>query len=152
MPAPYPGRCLCGEIEYRLSDEPVAYYACHCTDCQKRSGSGFALSMWVKRAALEVTKGAPAIVTRKATNGKPRQYSDCPECGTRLWSEPGRIPDLAVLRPGTLDDPNQFTPALHMWTRSKQSWVKIPEGVANYETKVGSFEEIFRLYRERRKS
>jgi len=32
MPAPYTGRCLCGEVEYRLNDEPVAYYACHCTE------------------------------------------------------------------------------------------------------------------------
>jgi hypothetical protein len=149
MPAPYAGRCLCGAIEYRLNDEPVTFYACHCTDCQKRSGSGFALSMWVKRAALEIAKGDPVVTAWKAANGAPRRYRDCPECGTRLRSEPGRFPDLSVLRPGTLDDPRQFTPVLHMWTRSALPWVKIPEGAARYEKQVGSFEEMLTLWRER---
>ena len=151
MPAPYAGRCLCGAIEYRLTDEPVTYYACHCTNCQKRSGSGFALSMWVKRAALEVTKGEPVLALTKAVDGTPRYYRDCGQCGVRLWSEPARFPELAVLRPATLDDPKQFTPVLHMWTQSALPWVGIPEGAARYERQVGGIDELARLWRERGK-
>ena len=36
MPLPYTGRCICDAIHYRLTEEPLTLYACHCTDCQKR--------------------------------------------------------------------------------------------------------------------
>src|SRR5262245_4900976 len=87
VPAPYTGRCLCGEIEYRLNSEPVTYYACHCTNCQKRSGTAFALSLWVKRGDLQVTKGEPVLRVTTAVDGKPRHMRECAKCGTRLWSE-----------------------------------------------------------------
>jgi len=55
MAPPYTGGCVCGATRYRLTAEPLTLYACHCTDCQKRSGSAFGLSMWVHRGALELT-------------------------------------------------------------------------------------------------
>jgi hypothetical protein len=151
MPAPYPGRCLCGEIEYRLNDEPVTYYACHCTDCQRRSGSSFGLSMWVKRGSLEVTKGEPALFELSGPDGKPRYQRNCAKCGIRLWSEPAKHPEIAVLRPGSLDDAKSFTPVAHIWMRSAHPWVRVPEGVARFEQQAG-FEELARLWRERGKS
>jgi hypothetical protein len=63
VPPPYPGRCLCGAVRYRVTEEPLTLYACHCTDCQKRSGSAFGLSMWVRRAAIEATRGEAASLT-----------------------------------------------------------------------------------------
>lgn len=149
MPAPYSGRCMCGEVEYRLKDEPVTYYACHCTDCQKRAGSGFGLSMWVKRASLEVTKGEVALQVLAGPDGSPRHQRICARCGVRLWSEPAKRPELAVLRPGTLDNAKQFTPVAHIWTRSALPWVAIPEGAARYEKQPGDFAELARLWRER---
>jgi hypothetical protein len=148
MPAPYTGRCLCGEVEYRLNGDPVTYYACHCTNCQKRSGTAFALSMWVKRGALEVTKGDAALRITTAVDGTPRHMRECAKCGTRLWTE---RPELAGLRPGTLDDPKQFTPVAHIWTRSKQPWVQIPEGVASFEKQAGGFDVLVSLWRDRAK-
>ncbi len=149
MPAPYTGRCMCGAIEYRLNDEPVTYYACHCTDCQKRSGSSFGLSMWVKRASLELTKGEVALQVLAGPDGSPRHQRICANCGVRLWSEPARFPELAVLRPGTLDDAKRFTPVAHIWTRSQLPWVQIPPGAPSYEKQAGSFEVLVKLWRER---
>jgi hypothetical protein len=149
MAVPYPGRCMCGAIEFRLNEEPVTYYACHCTDCQKRAGSSFGLSMWVKRASLEVTRGEPALQVWAGPDGSPREQKICAKCGVRLWSEPARFPELAVLRPGTLDDAKRFTPVAHIWTRSAHPWVVIPEGVASFEMqpKPG---ELTKLWQERR--
>ena len=42
MAPPYTGRCFCEAVKYRITDEPLTFYACHCTDCQKRSGSALA--------------------------------------------------------------------------------------------------------------
>ena len=52
MSAPYLGRCFCGDIRYRVTQEPITYYLCHCTECQQRTGSAFALSLWVRRSGL----------------------------------------------------------------------------------------------------
>ena len=53
MPAPYDGGCLCGLIRYRLTDEPLTLYACHCTDRQRETGSAFGLSMIVPKSAID---------------------------------------------------------------------------------------------------
>ena len=68
LKAPYPGKCLCGAVQFRLTEEPLTLYACHCTDCQKRSGSAFGLSLWVHRAAIQVIEGRPELncLTRAA--------------------------------------------------------------------------------------
>lgn len=52
MSAAYMGGCLCGAIRYRVLSEPLTVHACHCTDCQRRAGSAFALSMFVDAAEL----------------------------------------------------------------------------------------------------
>lgn len=134
MPPPYTGRCLCGATRYRITEEPLAVYACHCTDCQKRSGSAFGLSMWIHRAAIEVTQGEAALHTSSTREGRIRNGRICAQCSIRLWSELQERPNLAVARPGTLDDTSWLRPAAHLWTRSAQPWFAFPKGVTRYET------------------
>lgn len=49
MPAPYTGGCQCGSVRYVLTSEPLRVAACHCTECQRQSGSAFGMSMSVKK-------------------------------------------------------------------------------------------------------
>jgi hypothetical protein len=58
----------------------------------------------------------------------------CPECGTRIYVEPGFAPALVSLKPGTLDDTSELRPDLHAWPRSRQSWFDLPDEAAKYET------------------
>ena len=143
------GRCYCGAVRYRINEAPLTVYACHCTDCQKRSGSAFGLSMWVNRAAIEVTQGEAALLVATGHDGRPRRTRACLQCHTRLWSEPEKNPKLAVVRPGTLDDTSWLEPVAHIWTRSAQKWVEIPEGVARYETQPASMAELVTLWRNK---
>jgi len=136
------GQCLCGAVRYKVNCKPLTMYACHCTDCQKRTGSAFGLSMWVLRSAIEVTAGEPTLQTLKHSDGQPRFVRLCAQCGTRLWSEPARRPELAVLRPGTLDDTSSLRPVAHLWTRSAQPWVVIPEGAIRYDTQPENLLEL----------
>jgi len=147
MPAPYTGRCFCGSAQYRIAEEPLVVYACHCTDCQKRSGSAFGLSMWVRLTALSLAKGEVRADAPLAADGRPRPGKVCPLCSIRLWSEPPHRPGLAVVRPGTLDDTSWIRPQAHLWTRSAQPWVAIPEGVPRYETQPKDFNELLEIGR-----
>lgn len=148
MSPPYPGHCLCGQIQFQLTAEPLTFYACHCTDCQRRSGGAMLLSMWVNRASLEVLQGSPHLVSSIANDGRERKNRVCPACETRLWSEPVDRPNLAILRPGTLEQAKDFAPVAHLFVRSALPWIAIPEGVARYDTKPDDPTELVRLWRE----
>ena len=144
MKPPYPGRCLCGATAYRLMAEPIMIYACHCTDCQKRTGSAFGLSMWVPRRAVEVTKGKAELHISTTAGGRPRHVRVCERCGIRLWSEPLKLPEIAIVRAGTLDDTSWVRPVAHLWTRSAQPWFVFPPDVPRYETQPADYFELTR--------
>jgi len=143
---PYNGRCFCEATRFRINAEPLTLYACHCTDCQKRTGSAFVLSLWVPRKAVEVTFGEAMERDLKGPDGKRRPGRHCPHCAARLWSEPEKRPELAVVRAGILDDTSWLRPVAHIWTRSAQPWFIFPEGVPQYATQPGDFTELIRLW------
>ena len=128
---PQRGSCLCGTVEFSLSEDPVTLYACHCTDCQRQTGSSFALSMIVRREALEVVSGQPEQYSVELADGRVKEAHFCARCSTRLWG-PSSIAGLAVLEPGTLDDTSWLSPVGHIWTRSAQPWVVIPDNELSF--------------------
>ena len=139
---------MCGEVRYRVTEEPLTLYACHCTDCQTRSGSAFGLSMWVDRTAIEITAGQAELHAR-TIGGKVRKRRICAQCGTNLFSEPREGSTSAIVRPGTLDDTSWLHPVAHMWTRSAQPWVVFPAGAKKYEQQPADFAELVALWRDR---
>ncbi len=63
------------------------------------------------------------------SSGRPHDVYRCTICQTAVWSDYGRRPAMRFVRACTLDDPGALVPAAHIFTRSKLSWVKLPEGV-----------------------
>jgi hypothetical protein len=148
-PPPYTGRCLCGAAEYRVTAEPMTVYACHCTNCQKRSGSAFGISLWVPRTAVEVTKGEVALLAFTGEDGRERRRRHCPRCTTALWLEPVRHEALAIVLGGTLDDTSWLRPVAHLWTRSAQPWLAFPEGAPRYEQQPADMRELIERWAAR---
>ena len=142
------GGCLCGEIRYVLKAEPLTLYACHCTDCQRRTGTAFAMCLVVKRDSLEVTKGTPAMFAVKMDDGRTKTGQVCTKCNTRLWGDPIKAPGISIVQPGTLDDPSWLRPVAHIWTRSAQPWFQFPKDATLFEgqPEPGA---LARLWRER---
>jgi hypothetical protein len=122
------GGCLCGRVRYRLRGEPLAFYACHCTDCQRQSGAAFGLSMIVQRDQVDEIVGEPATFEVGMPDGRTKRGCYCGSCAARVWGEPVKLPEIRVLRPGTLDDPGCWTPFGDIWTASARSWVRLTEG------------------------
>lgn len=150
MLLPYLGNCICGQVKFRLNSEPLTLYACHCTDCQRRSGGALLLSMWVYRESLEVLEGTPTLVSSIANDGRERRNKVCSACQVRLWSEPVNRPKLAILRPGLLAQAKGFSPIAHQYIRSAFPWFVFPEGIPRYETAPEDPAELVRLWREAR--
>ena len=123
------GGCACGDIRYKLTNAPMIVHACHCRDCQKQTGSAFVLNLWIERKFVEPRGAAPVAFSVPAgSSGKPHDVYRCPHCGTALWSKYHAAPgDTVLLRAGTLDDPSQITPDVHIFTRSKLPWLELPK-------------------------
>ena len=99
---PLDGGCQCGAARYSLAAQPLTLYACHCTECQRQSGSAFGLSMLAPRADFSVLAGAPVAWNRpgeRTASGKPATCWHCPACGVRMFIFPERAPDLVIKVP-----------------------------------------------------
>ena len=121
---PQHGRCLCGDVEYRLIEDPMTVYLCHCTDCQIQSGASFALSMIVRAEALEIVRGTPREISIELDDGRIKRSQYCGRCSTRI-SGLSNADGFSVVEPGTLDDTSWFRPVGHIWARSAQPWFPI---------------------------
>lgn len=127
MPAEHlSGSCSCGKITYTVKARLDQGYACHCTDCQTRTGSAFAALLPAAAAGLEVW-GQTQTVVQLEGQGVRSIAHVCPDCLTRLFNRNPLWPDLAIMRAGTLERSSEFVPALHIFTRSAQPWISFPE-------------------------
>ncbi|MEQ9122079.1 MAG: GFA family protein, partial [Alphaproteobacteria bacterium] len=80
------GRCVCGEVRYRLKAAPIVTHCCHCRWCQRETGTAFALNAVVETANVEVLAGQPDLVHTPSASGKGQKIARCPTCRVALWS------------------------------------------------------------------
>lgn len=145
---PLAGGCLCGDARYELTALPLGHYNCHCKDCQRMSGTGWAMSMPVRRAHLRHVSGALSAYDKPADSGRVVRMVGCARCGTRLWNEPLSAPDLAILRPGTLDDLSWTAPVGDIWTASRVPWARIDPDTPNYPGQPSDREALYAAWRK----
>lgn len=127
------GGCQCGQIRYSAPTQPLALYACHCTECRKQSSSAFGISFCVPRAGFRVVRGAPSFWSRQTANGHTLRCAFCNNCGSRLWHESSGYPDSLNIKGGSLDEPLDVSNAIHIWVSSKLPGVVIPEGAVVFD-------------------
>ena len=126
------GGCACGAVRYRLASSPLFVHCCHCRNCQRQTGSAFVVNLLIEAAHLELTAGAAQPVDVPRDDGSVQRIFRCPHCQVAVFSEYGR-PDVRFVRAGTLDDPTDVTPDVHIFTRSKVGWLGLPESTPAFE-------------------
>ena len=121
------GGCACGAVRFRLASAPMFVHCCHCRDCQRQTGSAFALNALVETDRITLLSGALEPVAAPTDSGRPHDIHRCRACRTALCV-------------GTLDEPTRLPPDVHIYTRSKLPWIELPQGVpafeAYYDTKA----------------
>ena len=121
------GGCACAALRYRLASEPLFIHCCHCLNCQRQTGSAFVVNLLIEAERVEVLAGTPQPVDAPRDHGSAQRIFRCPECQVAIFSEYGP-PEVRFVRGGTLDDPTEVAPDVHIYTRSKVGWVTVPEG------------------------
>jgi hypothetical protein len=129
------GGCACGAVRYALSSGPMFVHCCHCTDCQRQTGSAFVINAIYESDRIRLARGskAPVAVTVPTDSGRPHDVYRCDSCQTAVWSDYGRRPTYIFVRVGTLDEPARMAPDVHIFTRSKLPWVQLPSGARAYK-------------------
>jgi hypothetical protein len=115
------GGCLCGKVRYSASGDPAFAGVCHCTDCQKFTGSAFAAIVGVPKSALTI-QGDLAVYSKTGESGKSIHRRFCPHCGSSVADA---LPDIVMLGAGTLDDASWVKPGMQIYCDSAQPWVHL---------------------------
>jgi hypothetical protein len=127
---PLEGGCTCRFVRYRMKTAPMWVNCCHCSWCQRETGSAFAINALIEADRVEVTQGEVEVVNTPSASGKGQKIARCPRCRVALWSNYAGAGDLVrFVRVGTLDDPARCPPNVHIFTTTKQPWVVLPPSV-----------------------
>jgi hypothetical protein len=123
--------CLCGKVRYSANAEPAFIGVCHCTDCQKFTGSAFSVVVALPKDALSV-QGKVSTFSKPGDSGQPTQRRFCPECGSPVVEEVAVMPGIMMIGAGTLDDPSWVKPAMQIFCDSAQPWVQLGGGLQSF--------------------
>ena len=125
----FDGGCTCGHVRYRMSSGPLIVHGCHCTWCQRQSGTAFATNAIIESDRVSLLQGDVEEMMIPSPGGKGQLMARCPKCRVTVWSQyyfGGYRKYFKFIRAGTLDDPTAMPPDVHIFTSTKQPWVLLP--------------------------
>ncbi|HEU5362374.1 MAG TPA: GFA family protein [Gaiellaceae bacterium] len=121
---PLTGGCLCGGVRFEIDEAPQSASYCHCTRCQRRTGTAASAQARVPAGALRVVEGEELVREWAPPDGWPKCF--CSACGSALWS---RDPQGTVLgvRLGAFDSDPGVRPAYRQYVAYAAAWEEIPD-------------------------
>ena len=125
------GGCLCGQVRFALKAPPLRATHCHCRMCQLASGAPLVTWTQVRQADLTWIRGEPKIYPSSDI----AERGFCEDCGSTLtfrYLEESEMLDVAAV---CFDDPGVFDPLDHIWTKTRPRWIKLADGLPEYEEK-----------------
>lgn len=124
-------------------------YACHCRDCQKRTGSAFSMGSIYALSGLSLT-GSLSTWERTSDDGNTNTRYSCSQCGNIIYGISSSSPELIKLQPGTLDETGELHVDAHIWAGRAQPWVQLTDDALQYDTQPEQLIEIFHAVLKRR--
>jgi hypothetical protein len=132
------GGCVCGAVRYVTRGEPMRVTVCHCTWCQRRSGTAFAVEPVFNEDQVEIRGGS--LTRYRHISDESGRWLDnefCSRCGTNIGLTLEWRPGVRIIDAGTFDDPSWIRADRHqfryIFLRSAQSWSEVPEGAECYD-------------------
>lgn len=122
---PLTGGCLCGGVRFRVDAPLVVATYCHCTRCQRRTGTAASAQARIQPGSLTVTQGEELIRTYAPPDGFPKLF--CGACGSALWSQSPVDPEIISVRLGAFDGDPGIRPSLRQFVAYAASWEDIPD-------------------------
>jgi hypothetical protein len=128
------GGCVCGAVRYRATAQPFRTVICHCTFCQRRTGSAFFPAVWFKEQDVQISGTLRSYEHRSDETRRWIRVQFCPTCGTSVTHTAEWLPGARAIAGGTFDDRDWLKIERHVWTRSARNWAMVPPDVAAFPT------------------
>jgi hypothetical protein len=123
---PLTGGCLCGAVRFELDAAPPRAGYCHCTRCQKRTGTGSSAQAYVDGAALRFVAGEELVQAWRHPDGG-MEKCFCRACGAHLGSRDPETKVYVALRMSAFDGDPGVRPSLRQYVAFAASWEPIPD-------------------------
>jgi hypothetical protein len=137
MAEQHEGGCVCGAVRYVAQGDPLRVTVCHCTWCQRRTGSAFGVEVVFRTAAVIVAGATQAYRHVSDESGRWLDQHFCARCGANLGITLEGVPGIRTIAAGTFDDPSWLTRDKyrfrHVYLRSARDWSDVPDHVERYE-------------------
>jgi len=128
---PLTGGCLCGGVRFEVTEPLVSAGYCHCTRCQRRTGTSASASARVAPGSLRVLSGDELIRSYRPADGYAKVF--CSQCGSALWSQSPDDPEVIAVRMGTFDGDPGIRPSSRAYVAYAAEWEPIPDdGLPRY--------------------
>lgn len=132
MPSlPLTGGCLCGAVRFELDEAPVSASYCHCTRCQRRTGTAVSASAAIVPGSLRVLSGEDALGAYEPDDGFAKVF--CSRCGAHLWTRDPKDSTIAGVRMSAFDEDPGVRPSMRQFVAYAAPWEPIPDdGLPRY--------------------
>jgi hypothetical protein len=126
------GGCLCGEVRYEMTTDPLMCVTCHCKNCQRQAGSALSIIVGVPEGSVEI-QGEVKTYNDTGDSGAIVQRQFCGDCGSPVFTRVEHPPGVMFIKAGTMDDTSSLKPSSHCYTKSAQGWVELGD-IPGFET------------------
>ena len=121
---PLTGGCGCGRVRFELSAAPVSAAYCHCTRCQRRTGTAASPNARVEPGSVRVVEGEGELRSWQPEGGLPKAF--CAGCGSALFALSADDGSIVSVRLGAFDGDPGVRPSAHQFVAYAASWEQIP--------------------------
>ena len=118
--------CRCGNLRATCMGDPVRVSVCHCLECQKRSGSAFAVQARWPDDRVELV-GEAKLWSRVGDSGHLTTYRFCANCGSTIAYSSAGLPGITAITVGAFADPDFPAPRFSVYEKRKHSWIAIKD-------------------------
>jgi hypothetical protein len=122
---PLTGGCLCGAVRFEVTEPLVSSGYCHCTRCQRRTGTAASPGARIAPGSLRVLAGEEHIRAYEPEEGFAKVF--CTACGSSLWSRSQEDPDVFSIRLGAFDGDPGIRPTYRQFVAYAAPWESIPD-------------------------
>jgi len=122
---PLTGGCLCGGVRFEVDEPPISASYCHCTRCQRRTGTAASVQARIVPGSLRIVSGKELVRAFEPEDGFPKEF--CSACGSALWSRNPDNSDALSVRLGAFDEDPGVRPSYRQYVAYAAQWEPIPD-------------------------
>jgi hypothetical protein len=126
------GGCLCGAVRFALSEPPIEAGYCHCTRCQRRTGTAASPQARIDARGFRLVSGEKSISCWRHPEGG-FEKCFCARCGSHLFSRNPDDPAQMSIRMSAFDSDPGIAFSFRTFVNYAAPWEPIPDdGLERY--------------------